>query len=319
MTIKGRVIDVSTRTALPGASVSLIDAAGKFLGQGVAADSDGSFGLVSSRIDGNLVFVTSTGYLGLVVDPSLLTGNTRADIALKPNYQEQPDVVVTASRKKSYTWLWLLGLTGVSAIAASRRVPGGRKTIGDTGGTDFSKYIIPIGVVVGGGYVAMQILDKIGLGGPTAEEKAQAAAAEKARQEQIKAAQAIENTAGTYPNATLKTIAAQIAAATSGHFYDYKNLIGAIAYFSGFRHVDAVKFLGYFSDMNGYSLKGWWNDKIKGSVNIADADVLFQARAYAANFKTMGITDLGLWSAEPDQVLLTAITYVYKVANVAVQ
>lgn len=100
MQIRGRVIDVTNLEPLQGASITVVDAAGNYLGAGTATDAAGLFLLTSDKIEGNKILISNVGYSAVLYEPSLLTQDL--DISLSPGASELPEVVVTASKKNKW-------------------------------------------------------------------------------------------------------------------------------------------------------------------------------------------------------------------------
>lgn len=317
MTIQGRIIDIATGQALPGSSILIVNADAEFVGQGVAASNDGTFGLDSTLIDKNLVLVNSTGYDPLLVDPKILAKGTNVDIPLSKQGTNDVETSASLKRKKIVAGAFI-GLTVVTAIGLEVRSRRSKaKKIGEVSA---ASYILPIGALGIGLYVVSAVLNKIGLGGPSKEEQVQAAASEKAKAEQIAAANAIPANSGNYSDNDLKSIAVQLAGTTSGTFFDYENLAKLMAYFAGFRYVDAVKFLGLFASLNGYTLYKWWMDKFSNSTNLNAGYLFPEAEKYSANYKTIGLSNYDITEGlDADQFVRVAISYPYKVAKTSLQ
>lgn len=83
MTIRAKIQSYSGEP-LDNASVELVDATGKYLGEGVRADNTGKFIFTSNAINGNYVKVSYSGMQPLIVDTDLLTGTSYYLITLYP-------------------------------------------------------------------------------------------------------------------------------------------------------------------------------------------------------------------------------------------
>lgn len=107
MTVKGQIIDGSTKEPLAGASITVIDTNGKFLGQGIIADASGVFSFSSPLIDTNLVAVSFAGYHSLAIEPALL--KEYRVIQLYDVENDLSEVEVVAKRPKNYVPAVVLG------------------------------------------------------------------------------------------------------------------------------------------------------------------------------------------------------------------
>lgn len=100
MTVRGQIIDGTTKEPLPAASITVIDKNGTFLGQGIIADASGVFSLSSPLIDNNMVSVSFAGYHSIAIDPALL--KEYRVIQLYDIEMDLEAVEVVAKRPKSY-------------------------------------------------------------------------------------------------------------------------------------------------------------------------------------------------------------------------
>ncbi len=105
-TIKAKVIEGMTGDPLPNASVMIVDANGKSLGQGVAAGSDGAFQITSDLLLGNYLVISYAGLESVLVKSDMLNDTDYTEIDLLP--KGLPSVVVTPN-KMHWWWLYLLG------------------------------------------------------------------------------------------------------------------------------------------------------------------------------------------------------------------
>jgi len=328
MNIKGHIVDSTSKQGITRASVTVVDESGAYLGQGVIADDGGNFGLQSNLIDNNFLLVTSEGYSSAIVDPALF-GTARYEIDLDKDFTTLDPVVVTPnSNKKDYSWIWLLvGAGTITAIAYADHKNDKKKQrrIGEAGGGfDYSKLVIPVAVVGLGAAVLIPLFQKLGLL-DTAQDKAKAAAQSQAAKDQQAAAAAVTGQRG-FSDSDLKSMTSQITDATNHTLYNYDKLVTLLAYWAGFYHADAVKFLGFFVDANAQTVYQWYLDKFVNSsnfsttalwslINWGDPDSGNQDTT--ANFTNMGIDVRFFLGA--DEWASGCVKYLYKVSGISMQ
>lgn len=170
MKVEGTIYDLSTGDPIPGASVSVVDASGKSTGEGVAADGNGHFLYSGTVLDsaGYLLF-TSVGYKSLLVPYGIVL--EQGGVQLEKTAQELPGVVVTPSRKKASNGA-LLAAGTLLVLAKAAEGKGGRIGQAEGGKTDWTKIILPIGIIGVGYFLVRTITNTLGLT-ETAEQKKQ--------------------------------------------------------------------------------------------------------------------------------------------------
>lgn len=105
-----------TGDPLPGATITVVDASGKSLGQGVSADPYGKFILTSDSVTGNYLLVTYTGLVPVMIATNLLDNTDYKEIDL---YPKDLDAVTVTPPKGSL--LWLLLIAGAVVYGVSRK------------------------------------------------------------------------------------------------------------------------------------------------------------------------------------------------------
>ena len=118
MTIRAKIIS-ETGEPLDGASVTLVNSKGQYLGEGVKTDATGKFALTSNFLSGNYFEVSYTGMIPLMLDPADYTGTEYKEIELFAGTLEP----VTVTPKKDIgnnAWLLLLLVVGI-ALASRKK------------------------------------------------------------------------------------------------------------------------------------------------------------------------------------------------------
>lgn len=95
MTITGQIIDQQTGAPIPGASITLYDRNGIYLGIGIAAGSDGKFTLTSQKAQGATLHISNVGFRPVMIDAALLAVSPPRLIELQPEATQLDDVTVT--------------------------------------------------------------------------------------------------------------------------------------------------------------------------------------------------------------------------------
>lgn len=128
MVIRAQVVDQSNGEPLPGATATVVDKDGKYLGQGVAADNDGKFSLTSSILDGEgvKVMITSIDFVPVLVQPAMLTDPSYMKIGLEAKSVDLGAFIF--SPHKGSWWPWMLLTGGILLLATGKhKKKGGRK------------------------------------------------------------------------------------------------------------------------------------------------------------------------------------------------
>lgn len=313
MVIRGHVLDSGTKQGISRASITIVDSGGRYLGQGIYSDDDGSFGLSSSLIDNNYVLVSSVGYGSTLVEPSLFAGTPNYEIDLDRDYKELETPVVSPKSKGNYAWLGLVAI-GVTATVVETNTRSKKSRVGEI---DASKYVLPVGMLVLGAAVAIPLLQKLGLL-DDAEDKAKKAAADKAAKEQSDAGTAASTGNRQYSDRDLKTMVSSVATTTDTFIYDYDNLVRTCAYFAGFTSADARRFLGFFVDINGITFYQWYVKRFLHSATISPGGLWSSMQDYLPSYKNMGV-DTDSWFINPDTWALSVTQWVYRVAGLSMQ
>lgn len=113
--LHGKVIDLETQQPLPGASITIVDPSGQYLGDGVAADRSGLWMLASGLFMGNFVMFTNVGYEPVTVAAEDL-GVLSVVGLLKKSSVLDPVVVTPDNNKKSKIPWWIIGIIGVTLL-----------------------------------------------------------------------------------------------------------------------------------------------------------------------------------------------------------
>jgi len=114
-TITGQVIDFTSGTPVPGATISLADNFGYEFSHIGQTDAQGNFAerISETEIEAtDFVTFTSAGYRGAAVPIERMVPNVR--VQLQRNVVDLPPVVVTTRKNKWLPWLLLLGLVLVA-------------------------------------------------------------------------------------------------------------------------------------------------------------------------------------------------------------
>jgi hypothetical protein len=315
MLITGKVVDVKTGSPLSGATVSVVNASGVPLSVWTTSGVDGRFALENPIIDANLILVSYTGYISVICDPSTLTGLIAPLIgmsvasAASPGEWNESSPAATNSNVSPVTIIIgvvLLGLV-LSAIGKKKK-----KVSGINGAAD---YVVPVGILVGGYFLVTTVLNKLGLG--TDKIDTSKSAADQSAADQQKGAgdssAANDMSNRNFSDASLTSIATKLTDATSSFNYDYQTLATMLAYFSGFRGADAVKFLAIFVKINSVTLYQWYRDKISSSGLWGAIDFYNFTATNQPNFTAMGAST----DSDAATFIGVCVAYVYKVANTA--
>jgi hypothetical protein len=323
MEIQGYVIDESTGNGIPGASVTITDADAKPTGEGTIADNQGFFKYNGTTVEsGGYMLFTSVGYKSTLVPYGIVleVGNAQ----LEQDATVLPDPVITAHLKSKNGGLWAAGVLLALSYASQprgRRV-GAAETAPARSMPDFSRYVVPVGVVVLGYAIVKPILTKLGVFDSSEDKARKAAAAAAAEQQKTAAANATGSQ--NFSDNDLKSIGTQMLNATKGWTYDYTTLSRVMAYFSGFTHIDAVKFLGFFATSAGKTLYQWYEDDFENAwvTHISQFFSSGNGGLYKQNYLNMGVADSVFGSLDADTLmggLGTVVSYPYKVAGTSKQ
>lgn len=107
MTIEGKIINSVTGEGIDGASITVMDGNGRFLGQGIAAGTGGDFKFTSNLIDGNNLVFSAAGYNSNTINAYTFPIGVPVEIPLSVN-DLLPEVVVVGGKKKN-SFIPLLG------------------------------------------------------------------------------------------------------------------------------------------------------------------------------------------------------------------
>lgn len=111
MTIEGQIINSVTGEGIDGASITVMDGNGRYLGQGIAAGTGGNFKFTSNLIDGNNLAFSAAGYLTNTINAVSFPINVPVEVPLTVN-SLLPEVIVTPPKKKPS----LLPLLGAALV-----------------------------------------------------------------------------------------------------------------------------------------------------------------------------------------------------------
>lgn len=183
MTVEGYVYDAGTGDGIPSASISVADVTGNPTGNGVIADTTGHFIYSGSDLDsaGYLLF-SSVGYKTLLAPYAIIF--EQGGVQLEQKATELPDVVVMPNKTKNNGG-WLAAGTLLALAIATENKRGGRLGNAESaasGKTDWTKYILPIGIVGVGYFLVRSITNTLGLT-ETAEQRKQRQAQQAALQQ----------------------------------------------------------------------------------------------------------------------------------------
>ncbi len=161
MTVTGQIYDNQNMLALPGASVTLVNAQGTPVGGGTSADSNGIFTITSPDLDtGGKLMVSYVGYTSVIVDPAIVVSG--GVIGLDQDNAALPAATVTAARKKNYTPL-VLGGAGLLLLASTSSRKKKRARMGAIG-TEWADIGIKAGIAVGAYFLIVKpVLTKLGV------------------------------------------------------------------------------------------------------------------------------------------------------------
>ena len=117
-TIRAQIIEGMTGDPLPGATIQVVDQAGKSLQQGVMADQYGRFILTSDVLTDNFLLVSYTGLVPVMIATSLLNNVDYKEIQLLP--VDLDPIVVTPGGKGFPLW-WILAAGGFAMFLYYRK------------------------------------------------------------------------------------------------------------------------------------------------------------------------------------------------------
>lgn len=117
MTIRGQVIS-ETGEPLYGASVTLVNAKGDYLGEGVRTDATGKFAITSNFLNGNYVMVTYAGMEPMMLESDTLQATDYTEIILFPKLLEP--VVVTPGQNEN-SWWWIMPVIAIGYIVTRKK------------------------------------------------------------------------------------------------------------------------------------------------------------------------------------------------------
>jgi len=318
-TVKGQVVEASKGEPLVNASVEIYNSKGTYLGQGVKTDNTGKFSFTSPILSGNYLVVSYTGLEPAFVEAEKYMSTTYKRITLFAK-----DLAAVTVYPKKFPWWVVIAGTTVTAVAIASKKKKKNKigAIGTGSGFDWSKLIIPAGVVIGGFFVVRAVMEKLGLL-PDEYEKEQKEQEKKAAEAQAALAKKDFKAATfTYSRETLSNVVSDLKTATSGFNYDYFLLVKSLAYVSGMRNADAQYFLGKFVEQFGYTFYQFWVKKFQDQINfIGPIPVFFSG--YEEHFKHMDADPnyfLSYFAGSGwDKLVGAVVTYAYKVAGIAKQ
>lgn len=131
MVVQGYVYNADTNELLPGASVQVVDSSYNPTGEGVIADKNGRYYLISDLLEkqGNRLLYSYAGYTSLVLTPDLIPTDDVFNAPLHDNYGNLPEAGVTATATHATAYLGLLLLTGIGfgLLMEKKRSHGKRK------------------------------------------------------------------------------------------------------------------------------------------------------------------------------------------------
>lgn len=110
MTIEGQVINSVTGEGIDRASITVMDGNGRYLGQGIAAGTDGYFKFTSNLIDNNNVVFSAAGYSSNTLNASIFPIGVPIEVPLSVSGLLQEVTVVATKKKFSFVPLVGAGL-----------------------------------------------------------------------------------------------------------------------------------------------------------------------------------------------------------------
>lgn len=168
--VQGYIIDDETSKGVPGATVSLADKNGKYLGIATVTDSSGRFTLsYKAMIVGNMVIATSVGYIPQSYE--VHGENENVILRMAHDVKELPPVVVTSGKKMD--WLLIGGISAAVFFLTTGK-KGKRKVSGLFPGGALTDTLMPV-ILVGAVVVILKygdnILELLGLKKPANEQQ----------------------------------------------------------------------------------------------------------------------------------------------------
>ena len=160
MRVKGKIISATSKLPLKGVDIYLMSSDGYCMPL-ACTDALGNFQVQTPDSVSKLAFALA-GYSSLLVEPGFLDEHT---VQLMPNNaagcngSAQPASGISGALGSIPTWVWIAG-GGALLLAGS-----GKKKVG---AIDFSSYILPVGLLVGGYFVFTKFF---GSGGPSNQQQ----------------------------------------------------------------------------------------------------------------------------------------------------
>lgn len=159
MVITGTVIDETKDTALPGASIVVVDGDAQPLGPGTSADENGEFLLDSVKLPGNFILISHVGHMTIMAESDLFNAMDYPIVALPAGTTMLDDVIVTGKRKSKFP-LWLIPAFALLLLAGMKR----RKKVGSIGADDWKGLAMKAGIAVAIYYLVIKpVLVKLGI------------------------------------------------------------------------------------------------------------------------------------------------------------
>jgi len=331
MLITGQVYDNQTGQGIPYASVQIADATATHFVGGAAADADGLFLIDSPDLAGNYLYVTSTGYVPVLINDAVYTDNALIGLDQSGNL---PVVYVSPKPKNENDWLIYLlfggGLVLLLATAKQKKKVSGVAIpkLSENQWVDIALKIgIPVGIfflVVKPILVALNIL-------PDKQERQQQQSDDQATNQQQQLGVYNSDDNHTYPQSTIDAVAVALRNDTAHQYgYNWGDFPGQLTWLVGMTAADARYFLGTFVKKNGYTFYQWYKDKFADAFILAPFNwetVVFQPawyesgtpHDYSGYYSKVGITQSNADSLEWWAVVKKFVDLIYTRAGVTQQ
>lgn len=331
MLITGQVYDNQTGQGIPYASVQIADAAATHFLGGVAADADGLFLIDDPNLAGNSLYVSSTGYVPVLVSDNVYTDGALIGLDQAGNL---PVVYVSPKPKSENEWfIYLLFGGGLALLLATakkkKRVSG--VTIPKLSQNEWVDIALKIGIPVGIFFliikpilVALNIL-------PDKQERLQQQSDDQATTQQQQLGVYDSNDNHTYPQSTIDAVAVALRNDTTHQYgYNWGDFPYQLTWLVGMTAADARYFLGTFVKKNGYTFYQWYKDKFADAFILAPFNwetVVFEPawyengapHDYSAYYTKVGINQDNAGSFEWWAVVKKFVDLIYSRAGVTQQ
>lgn len=331
MLLTGQIIDNQTLIGIPFASIQITnDDATANLG-GTVADENGLYLLDSPQLDGSPLYISSTGYLPVLVHDDVYT--TTGIIGLD-QFGELPAVVVTPHKHDEWL-IWLLVGGGLLLLIATAKKEHKVKgvTIPKLADNQWVDIALKIGIPVAIFFLVIKpILVKLNILNDKAEQQ-QSESDQQAenQQQQLGSYNSADN--HSYTSAQLDQAAVQLRDATAHWYgYDWASLAAGLTWIPGMTGADARYFIGTFVKKNGQTLYRWYLDKFRNATifkYFTDNDILWetgwggtggkQPYDYRSYYAKMGITLENASDFSWSEVVNKFISYAYQIAGITQQ